>query len=198
MTSEAPTPGRPRRPYRAKALLATLMLAGAGLGLTLSTQPAGATAGGGCASTSIVAPVIGSWYAQVFFPSLPFPGRAEATMITFTPGGGIVEANAINTSPAANSGFWKWNADCSYSLRLLNFTYDPVTTGVQQILDVQLRFVLTDLTHWHSTSADAKVYFFNPKTGARLGDPIAIPTVSVTTAERFNTWPVPTQFPPEP
>jgi hypothetical protein len=143
-------------------------------------------------------PVLGSWYAQVHFPGIPFPGRTEATMMTFTPGGGLVEANPINQSPAGNSGYWRRDTDGVYHLRLLNFTWDPVISGAKQLLDVDITFVMTDRNHFHSVAASAVVYYFDPQTGQRLQDPVTVPDVTVTTAERFSTWKVPAAFPAEP
>jgi hypothetical protein len=201
MTSEEPTVGAARGPWRLRRVsigLAVLAMSLAALGLAVFNRPASARAATECPATSSVAPIIGSWYAEVNFPGFPFAGKTEATMITFTPGGGVVEANPINKSPAANSGFWRRNADCTYSVRLLNFTWDPVLTGMTQVLDVQLTFVMDDLDHFHSTGADAVVYAYDPQTGQRLGDPIAIPNVTRTTAQRFNTWVVPDHFPAQP
>lgn len=198
MKSAATTAERARRARVVKATGAVVGLAAAAIGLGGSAHAADANSVARCVPTSTSAPIIGSWYAQVHFPAFPFPGKTEATMITFTPGGGLVEANPINTSPAANSGFWKQNADCSYSVRLLNFTYDPATTGTQQVLDVDLRFVMDDATHFHSTAANAVVYMYDSKSGQRQGDPLVVPNVTQTTGERFSTWQVPVQFPAEP
>lgn len=145
-----------------------------------------------------VDPLVGSWYAQVHFPGFPFPGRTEATVMTFTPGGGLVEANPINESPAGNSGFWKRNRDGSYRLRLLNLTWDPATSGTRQVLDVDIDLVRTDADHFHSIRASAMVYVFDSQSGVRVGDPVQVPDVTVTTAERLSVWKVPERFPAEP
>jgi hypothetical protein len=176
---------------------AALAIAVAAVGLAFTPQATSADTTGRCPSTSTAAPIVGSWYAEVKFVGDFSPGKVEATMITFTPGGGIVEANPINPSPAGNSGHWKQNSDCSYSVRLFNFTWDPATTGVTQVLEIRLRFVMTDPNHFHSTEANALVLFYEPRSGQQLGS-IAVPDVSVTTGERFNTWQVPTAFPPQP
>lgn len=180
-----------------KIARAVLVAAVAAVGLGFSPQATTAGTDGRCPSTSLTAPIVGSWYAEVKFVGDFSPGKTEATMITFTPGGGIVEANPINLSPAANSGHWRLNSDCTYSVRLFNFTWDPVSTGVTQLLEIQLTFVMTDYTHFHSTEADALVFFYEPRSGQRLGE-IAVPDVSVTTAERFNTWQIPARFPAQP
>jgi hypothetical protein len=196
MISPARSPVKTRR--RGYRLLAGGAAAVAAAALTVAASSGPAEAGPGATCGSAGSTILGSWYAQVYFPGMVFTGRTEATMITFSPGGGVVEANPINTSPAGNSGHWRQNPDCSFSVRLLNFTWDPVTSGTQQVLDVQLVFVLDDSTHFHSTAADATVYTFDPKSGQRIGAPLVIPEVSRTTAERFSTWHVPAQFPAQP
>ncbi|OLE21031.1 MAG: hypothetical protein AUG49_22930 [Catenulispora sp. 13_1_20CM_3_70_7] len=191
MTQDTDTPGgtRGRR----------LVLAGAAAALALgAASSAGANTGSRAIPSYWPGSVVGSWYAQVHFPGQPFPGKTEETLITLTPGGGVVEDNAINPSPGANSGYWHANTDGTYTLRLLNFTYDNATSGMKQILDVTLNFVLDDGTHWHSKSASAVVYFFDPVSGKQVTSPIAVPNVTVTTAERFNSWQVPAQFPAQP
>jgi hypothetical protein len=187
---------RPHRRLRtALAAAAVLTLAAGGVAAGTGS---GAVAATGCPATSVAAPILGSWYAQVYFPGYPFAGKREATMLTFVPGGGIVEANPINTSPAGNSGFWKLNTDCSYSVRVLLFTWDPQYTGMKELSDIRLRFVMTDSNHFHSTSAEATVHLFDPRSGRRLAPPITVPAISETTAERFSTWQVPQNFPAQP
>ena len=122
-------------------------------------------------------------------------------MQTFTPGGGVVEANPANPSPAANSGSWRLNADCSYSLSFVEFTYDttdPVPHGIDSVVVVNATYVLDDQNHLHSTKTDAALYTYDPETGARKGDPTVMPNVSNTTGVRFTTsWTPPNQFPPQ-
>lgn len=194
-----PTTLLPLRRRSRAGIAAAAALTLAALGVVSGTSgSAGAAAATGCPSTSIAAPILGSWYAQVYFPAYPFAGKREATMLTFVPGGGIVEANPINKSPAGNSGFWKLNTDCSYSARVLLFTWDPEFTGMKELSDIRLRFVLTDNNHFHSTSASATVHVFDPRSGQRLAPPISVPDISQTTAERFSTWTVPENFPAQP
>jgi hypothetical protein len=151
-----------------------------------------------CVPNSSVSPILGSWYAQVHFPGIPSPNKTEATVMTFSPGGGIVETNALLPLPAANSGFWKQNADCTIAVRLVALGYDAPTSGVKQVLDVHLTFALSDSSHFQSISANATVTEFDPVSGQPLGAAISIPNVSHTTAERFSTWAVPPSFPPQP
>ncbi|GAA0538236.1 hypothetical protein GCM10010172_19420 [Paractinoplanes ferrugineus] len=151
-----------------------------------------------CATTSLYAPIVGSWYAQVYFPGQPFPGRTESTLITFTPGGGVVEANPVNVSPAANSGFWRRNADCSYFMHQVHFTWDPKTTGMEQAFTVDVLFTMADDNHFKSHSATAVVHQFDPQTGKRVFGPFTVPNVSEFFGERLSVWTVPENFPAEP
>lgn len=188
---------RSRSSRRTKALrLAAAGLAALGLGLFAPSGNANAAAR--CVENSLYAPIVGSWYAQVFFPGQPFPGRTESTMLTFTPGGGVVEANPVNTSPAANSGFWRLNSDCSYFMHQVHFTWSTTTTGVEQAFTVDVTFKMTDANHFQSTSATAVVHQFNPQTGQRVFGPFVVPNVSQFFGERFSTWQVPDNFPAEP
>jgi hypothetical protein len=170
-----------------------------GLSLTSSTLAGPATATG----RTICSPkagdaLLGSWYAQVHFPGQPFPGLTESTLMTFTPGGGLVEANGVNPSPAGNSGFWALNPDCSYSARTVLFDWDKSNSAIKTVTDVRLRLVVTDKNHFRSTSADATVSIFDPQTGQRVGDQIVIADISQTTAERLTVWAVPQSFPAAP
>jgi hypothetical protein len=51
---------------------------------------------GGCNPSASTAPIVGSWFADVYFPGQPFPGAHESTFVTFTPSGGIT-AERLNT-----------------------------------------------------------------------------------------------------
>lgn len=195
--TEASAPAA-RHSRRTKLARTALGVAVAALGLGVTVNAPSASASSGCAVTSNSAPIVGSWYAQVHFPAAPFYGKTEATMMTLTPGGGLIEANPINPSPAGNSGFWQQNSDCSISARVLLFNWDPIITGVKDITDVRLRFVMDDYNHFHSTVANATVSLFDPQSGQRLGDQIVIPDISQTTATRFSTWTVPSAFPAQP
>jgi len=200
--------GRRRRPGRPRVSRVLLVLGGAGAALALAAATTTASGAGKTAQhtrhgargayESAADPVLGSWYAQVHFPGAPFPGRTEATMMTFVPGGGLVEANPINESPAANSGYWKRNPDGTYHLRLLNFTWNPATSGIKQVLDVDITFALQGHDRFQSSAASALVYFYDSQTGQRLADPTAVPNVTVTTAQRLDQWTVPASFPAEP
>ena len=194
----ARTPGKPsaRRwvSLRQGVALATALVGCTLAMFTLTAQADAKT----CVPGTIDTAIVGSWEAQVHFFSLPFPNKTESTLMTLTPGGGMIEANGINPSPAGNSGSWKVNSDCSYAARTVLFDWDPATAGIKSVTDVKLRFVLTDRNHFHSTSADATVTNFDPVTGARIGDQIVIPNISQTTAERLTVWEVPQSFPPQP
>jgi len=165
---------------------------------TASASSAAPEPDAGCNPAATTAPIVGSWFADVYFPGQPFPGAHEATFITFTPGGGIIEDNPVNLS-RANSGHWRLNSDCSYAIRLVDLTWDDTTTGVQRVVDIQMTFVMDDFTHFHSTYTLSKIYYYDPSTGqGQAGNPIVVPDATVTTAERLNTWQVPANFPARP
>jgi hypothetical protein len=198
---------RRRRVRRAGASVGVL----AALGMVVPAQAASTSdtqlaSRRSCAVQSVVGGIVGSWDVRVLFPAnSPIrPGAAEETMITFTPGGGMVEVNPLNPSQA-NHGAWRMRADCDYDARLVEFTYDPTTHGVRQIVNVDLVYQVAgdQLT---TTSTNATITNYDPLTGQpRFDHDICMPAV-VTIAhvtdsigERFTTgWQSPDSMPTQP
>lgn len=198
MTIAPATLNNLRRIWSSRVGVGLLIVVLTVVSLGVFTRDADASGRDRCAPTSAYAPIVGSWYAEVHFPGQPLPGVTAATMVTFMAGGGIMEVNSVNPAPAGNSGHWQLNRDCSYSVRLLVFDWDTATTGLQELADIRLRFVMDDSNHFHSTSTAATVYIFDPQTGERQGDPIVIPDINQTTGERLSVWTVPDAFPAQP
>lgn len=198
MTTASANPGNLRHPRPVRVVIGLLLMALTAVGLAAFTGDASASGRHRCTPTSTYAPLVGAWYAEVHFPGQPLPGVTAATMVTFIPGGGIIEVNSVNPPPAGNAGHWRLNRDCSYSVRLMVFDWDTETTGLEELADIRLTFVMDDADHFHSTSASATVYFYDPVSGERQGDPISIPDLNQTTGERLSVWTVPDAFPPQP
>lgn len=200
MTTASAIPSDLRRPRWSKIVIGLLVaaLTVVGLGTFAPGADASGRSGHWCRPTSWFAPLVGSWYAEVHFPGPPVPGVTATTMVTFHPGGGIREVNSVNPAPAENAGHWVRNRDCSYSVRLLVFDWDVESTGLRQLADIRLRFVMDGPDRFHSTSASATVHIYDPLTGQRQGEPIAIADISQTTGERLSVWKVPDSFPPVP
>jgi hypothetical protein len=198
MTTMPATTGNLRRIRSSRVVIGLLLAVLTVVSLGVFSRDADASSRDRCEPTSAYAPIVGSWYAEVFFPGEPLPEVTAATMVTFMAGGGIMEVNSVNPAPAGNSGHWQRNRDCSYSVRLLVFDWDTETTGLTELADIRLRFVMDDVNHFHSTSASATVYIYDPVTGERLGGPISVPDINQTTGERLSVWNVPEAFPSQP
>jgi len=88
---------------------------------------------------------------------------------------------------AANSGSWQHNEDGTYTARLVEFTYDPTTHGVTQIVTPTIVYSLDGSDRLHSISATTTIYLYNPATGQQVAPPIVLANVSVSEGFRFTT-----------
>ena len=135
------------------------------------------------------AQLLGSWHVQVAFNSGPQAGRVEQTLVTFSDGGGIVESDGTGTW--AHAGRWEHLGGRSYQFTLVEFTYDPATTHVTQVVVPHVFFDLArDGQALASTSDETRVYIYDPASGA-LVTTITLPNVSRVTGVRIGTSYVP-------
>jgi hypothetical protein len=185
-----------------------VLLAGSVFGTVLarSSQPARASTGNSCRATSSSAPILGSWHVQVHFDGPPMAGVTENAIETFTPGGGVVEADSTDSTAVSSevtSGSWRQNSDCTYTMRLVHLFNDAATHGVARVVMPTVRYVLDSAQRLHSIAARTRVYVYEPHSGRIQGRPIVLGSssapVSVSTGERFTTdWTPPAAFRPEP
>jgi hypothetical protein len=169
------------------------------LGVGLSALPESTRSAAAAPSLFAVA---GTWWVQVAFQYGQFSGLSEQTVAHFevTNYSGGIMSQVVSVNQRPRYGTWQANPDDSYTYHLVEFTYDPTTNCVNQVVVPTITVVLgADLNSFTSTNTSTTIYHYDPQSGKQTDVIGPMAGISIVTGQRIGmNWTPPAQFPPAP